>query len=505
MSASKRKKERKELYPNGNLAKQEQALAAEKEHKKYTKLAIVTVAILVVVGLVAGFFTSSIPLNMFTAVTVGDHELSAAQFTYYYKDAYFNYYNTYGEYMSYMMDTTASLDSQVYDEATGETWADFFIGEAMTTAASTYELYDVAVASGFTLSDEEVAYIDSNLESLDYIASMYGYSSADAYLTQSYGRGATTEGYRDYMTISSTAVAYSTQQQESYTYDQATMDATYAASPEYYDEVDYKIYYVCVPTGETNEDGSIIADMDAGLALAEEMAEASYQNIDEFDRYAVELADESKVSMYSDPDYTLRSNTTLANASSPLIEWLSDESRVEGDTTVVQADSIAYYVAYFIDRPDMSQSLPNFRDIYVAATADAESTTDPTGMIAAKAIADEVITSYEGGETFETLVSNYSQDYTSSSLGGLYENYVPGTLSVDESWLFDTSRQSGDYTVVEADAGYYIFLYEGTGDIYLNYLVDTALRAEDYNAWYTANTTNYAATMDSTGMFFLDK
>ncbi len=507
MSASKHKRQRKEQFPNGDLAKQEKEQAALKESKRYNRLAIITVAILIVIGLVAGFFASSIPMNAFTAVSIGNHDLSPAQFSYYYNDAFFNYYSAYSDFITYMMDPEAPFDEQIYDESTGQTWADFFIAEAMNNAAATYELYDLAMANGYTLPAADQESLDSTVANIEYIATMYGLSSGDAYLTQSYGRGATVESYLEYSTVNSIASGYATQMNESFTYDDATLAAAYLADPNAYDLVNYKIYYVSVDTGETNEDGSIIGDMDAAKALADEMAAASYQNISEFDRYAVELATtDTKVDLYSDPDYTLRANTAIGDSNSALTDWLSDDSRQEGDTTVVQADDIAYYVAYYIGITDMSTQLPNFRDIYVSAYASETNTEDPTGMIAAKETVDTVIASYESGEDFATLAGNYSSDYNTYGTGGLYENYVPGTLTgVDESWLFDSSRQAGDLTTIEVDGGYYIFLYESAGDVYLDHLVETDLRTADYNVWYAANTGNYATATDNLGLFFMDK
>ncbi|MFI3313946.1 MAG: peptidylprolyl isomerase, partial [Eubacteriales bacterium] len=465
MSASKHKRQRKTENPEVLLDKKATELAAKKEVKKYTTLAIVTIVLLVVIGSVVGFFSSTIPQNTFTAVTVGDHALTPAQFSYYYKDAYLNYSSTYGDYISMILDTESPLDEQMYDDTTGETWADFFVSQAVTNAAATYELYDLAMAAGYTLPTDEADYITSTVESVEYIATMYGLTSGDAYLTQTYGRGASVEGYKEYMTISSTAFGYAQLVESNFSYDADTLTAAYLADPNAYDQVDYKIYYVSVDTGETNEDGTIIADMDAGLALAEEMAAASYQNISEFDRYAVELATtDSKAEMYSDPSYTLRTNTAIGDSNAALTDWLADDARQEGDTTVIQADDIAYYVAYYIGRPDMQQVLPSVRDIFISATADETNTEDPTGLIAAKTTVDTVLASYEAGEDFGTLASNYSSDANTYGNEGLYECYIPGTLAgIDESWLFDASRQAGDLTTIETDSGYYIFLYEGAG------------------------------------------
>ena len=73
---------------------------------------------------------------------------------YFYKGAYSNMQSQYGDFMSYLLDTNTPLDEQTYDEESGQTWADFFTEQGLTTAAEVYAIADEAKANGYTLSED---------------------------------------------------------------------------------------------------------------------------------------------------------------------------------------------------------------------------------------------------------------------------------------------------------------------------------------------------------------
>ena len=175
MSASDKKKLRREQNAAILTEKQQQE---QKEAKKLKTLTLTFTVIMVlvlaiVIGVVATPTVTGIVRRSSHAVTIGDHELSAAELTYFYIDAiaehqnqvYQNYYGYYGDYwyLGLGFNTTAPLDQQMYDEKTGETWADYFINTAIENATSTYALYDDAMSKGYKLSDEDQKSLDDSL------------------------------------------------------------------------------------------------------------------------------------------------------------------------------------------------------------------------------------------------------------------------------------------------------------------------------------------------------
>lgn len=216
MSGSSKKKLRKEQKVAAMTEKQRQAKKEAKQLKAYT-LTFVVAMVLVVAIVLSVVLQSPIAslINQNThAVTIGDHQLTIPEFSYFYVDEinnyYMNIYQQYGSYTPYLLgfQMGVSLNQQVYDKETGETWADFFMSAAAESAQTVFGLYDLAIKAGHSMTAEEQAALDSTLEELDYTADKGGYSSTNAYLSYMYGNGATRKTYEKYSSISALASSY---------------------------------------------------------------------------------------------------------------------------------------------------------------------------------------------------------------------------------------------------------------------------------------------------------
>ena len=133
MSASSKKKLRKEQEAAVLTEKQLQEKKEAKKLKIYSTTFVIVLALVVAIGLgilATGWINNSgLPQRMTTALTIGEHEISSAELNYFYIDTinaqYSNWYNTYGQYMSaYLgmmgLDIYSPLDQQMYSEDT--TW-----------------------------------------------------------------------------------------------------------------------------------------------------------------------------------------------------------------------------------------------------------------------------------------------------------------------------------------------------------------------------------------------
>lgn len=98
---------------------------------------------------------------------------------------------------------------------------------------------------------------------------------------------------------------------------------------------------------ETNTLGS-----DTAYILAQEMKKR-LENGEDFEALCLEYAQEDSKANYEAEDgseYSLTSNVTFNTISADYSEWLSDESRKEGDITVIQVESGICYVLKFVSR-----------------------------------------------------------------------------------------------------------------------------------------------------------
>lgn len=203
------------------------------------------------------------------ALTVGDHEISNAELSYFYMSAINNFNSNYGNYAAMMgLDTSKPLDEQVINNDTGLTWADDFLNTAKDNARSVYAMADAAEAAGFTLSEDELAEIDTSISNMKMYATLYGYSSTKDFLKAQYGSGATEESYKQYVTVNTLANAYYNSYSSSLTYTDADLRAAESENYDKYSSFTYNTYYLAASKFQAEDED----DSDKAVKAAEEAA-----------------------------------------------------------------------------------------------------------------------------------------------------------------------------------------------------------------------------------------
>ncbi len=515
MSASREKNKRKE-----QAAAPETANEAKKGMSKGLKTTLIAVCAVLVVCIVVFFYmlTSGFFATHATAATVGSHNLSPAMVNYFYKGAYNTMQNQYGDFMSYILDTDTPLDEQTYDEETGETWADFFTEQGLTTAAEVYAIADEAKANGYTLSEEEQASIDSQISSLELYAA-YSSMNKNSYIAAVYGTGCNEKSFREYLELTTLASSYAQSINSGFTYTDADIAAEYEANPNSYDAVTYRQFLVTDSMFQTASDSTDEEAEDAEPAeelseeeltarkeeMASKMAADSENDEQAFINEAYENAPASSKESYADDTYTLKADQLYASLSTDIADWLFDASRTEGDTTYIVNDSGTYYVLYFVSRSTNDNLLPNVRHILISVS----DTSDETAMEEARAKADEILAEFDAGdktaESFGELAKEYTDD-SNGDEGGLYENITPGQMVTEfNDWCFDESRQPGDTGIVETSYGVHVMYFDSFGRSYRDTLVENALRTAAYNEWHDGVVGDNAYTTAAFGMKFTTK
>ena len=505
MSASKAKRERQAQYQSGQLDRNEKQNRQKKLRRKHIVITAVVLAVVLVLGTAAAMLGTGFLARRVTALTVDGHSLSGTMFSYFYFDAYQKYAQQNEMLVNEILDPDIPFDKQLYNSETKETWADFFISEAAKIAAQTYRLYDAAMEAGFTLTEADEQELASNRASLDAISTLIpSYKSGDAYLHEVYGRGCTVDGYMEYLRICMIADRYAQNYEDSLTFTAEEIESAYAAAPEDFETVSYKIFYSSVVIGN-NEDGTVISDMEQSEANARRMAEESRGDMERFDELCVELSEGNKKDVYSDPSFSLRENVTLSTANKVLLDWLTDPSRQYGDTTYLQADERGYYVGFFIDSNDNNYPLANIRLLYLQAVKNADDSSDPDGMNAVRNSAKALLDSFAAGpQTVEAFTALAEDDAVYSDY--VYDNYLPGDVedSID-AWCYEQDHEPGDYAMVQGEHGYFLVWFDGYGDIYRDYLVDQQLRDAAYSAWREETVAGDDAVVHAMGVFCMSK
>ena len=528
MSASKKK----QLRTEGSEKLTERQMAEQKEAKKiqlysiaFVVVMVVLIAVAIVVGINRSIQASGVHEKKTVAATVGDHQISNAELSYYYIDYVNNYANTYGNYLSlFGIDSTVALDKQMYDEEAGVTWADNFISEAASSVKSIYALADAAEAEGFTLPQEQQDQVDIMSNNLDSYATIYGYSDANSFLKAQYGNGASKESYMAYYQRNLLASAYQTQHQNSLSYTPEQIREADSQDPAAYSSFSYAQYHIPVSKyltgGTTDEEGNTTytaEERTAAIAAAKE-AIAPLCDVD-----TVEALDAAIAAMEINADTeaasTVYTNQARTGINSYLSAWVTAENREPGEVTCIEIPGTvkdengedmetitAFYVVLFTGKDENLTNLVNVRHILVGFEGEAQEDGTYSDEVkeAAKTKAEEILNEWKSGDanedSFAALANEKSTDNGSNANGGLYENVYPGQMvAAFNDWCFDASRKPGDTDIVETNYGYHVMYFSSTSDqTYRDYQIVNNLRNTDMENWYQSLVENYTVTMGDT-------
>lgn len=462
MSASTKKKLRKEENAQVMTERQKQERAEAKKTKTITAVFVVAVALVfcIFVGSIgASLFTSyGIAERFTTAATVGDHKINSIMMNYFFYDAVESDYSyleqTYGEYASYFLgyDTSKPLNEQQYDDS-GKTWADHYVEAAIENAKAIYSVYDHAMANGFEITDEVQQIIDSNMSQITIYEAL-GYS-AKAMLQSIYGSGANLKSYEDYITLKVVASSYYQQHQDSLSFDSAAIDAYESEHFNDFSSYDFYSYYIkCddyLTGGTTDENGTTTysdEEKEAARAAAEADANSllTATNQEELDAAIAALyaknnaeadveenetettepeATEGETEDASEPEETepaetvptatLNSDQNHTSLPEDYAQWLGASERAANDIKVFPYNTTdaegnetvtGYYALMYVARDDKNDLMSNIRQILITPEG---GTTDDSGnttytdekWAAAKAKADELLAQWQAGEATE--------------------------------------------------------------------------------------------------------
>ena len=525
MSASSKKKLRKELEAAAMTEKQ---LLEQKESKKlrlYTGLFAAAIAVMIVVVIASRIVSSGFIPRSTTALTVGGTKVSAAELNHYYIDSVNSFMNQAGEYISlYGLDTTKPLDEQFYSEADKLTWSDHFLNQATTSAQNMYALYNAAKAEGFKLSEDGKASVEAAVQNMAMYATLGGYPSADGYITAVYGEGCNEDTFRHYAEVQMIAQEYAVAKNEALTYDEAALKAEDDKNPAAYSAFTYNYYYLSANKfyegGTKNEDGTTTysdEEMEAGRAKAEAAANtlAAATTIEELDAAVAAL--EINAEATTPAKSTRMANTQYANVTAAIREWVTSADRKAGDIKVIASEYTShdhadgeectgendsksvsgYYVVLFEGSDKNLTNLVNVRHILVGFEGGTYDETTGTTTYSdeekakAKKTAEEILAAYANGENtedaFAALATEKTTDSGSKANGGLYENVYPGQMVTNfNDWCFDAARKTGDTGLVETEHGYHVMYFVGTSETtYRDLMIENTLRSADMSAWET--------------------
>ena len=512
MSASREKKQRQTAGPSEKaLQAQQQQTARKRKTLAYTAVGVV-IAALVAALLVwnTGFFQARA-----TAATVGGKNISVAEMSYYYYNAYNAWMNENYAYY-YYLGYDLPGENDVMDSTTGQTYRDYFLEQALSAAQEGMALADEARKAGHTEAEVRDS-VNAQIASLKTSASSRGYSYA-SYLKDIYGRYMSAGVFEKLYTRDLLAnLIYSEKGTGLYdSYSEADLRAYYEADDhaDSLDTYEYSyLYFTPAEVDEKDADGNardedtVKKEKEAALAEAKANAEAALEAVKAGESVS------SVAGKYELADNRYGSKMSIEGVSS-LSAVLRDKlvSMKADDAELVENSEAGYFVVILHSRKLAEDPTKDVRHIL----ARAENTADEEGNLiaptdeawaAAKARIEAIQAEYEAGakteDSFAALANERSDDGNGTT-GGLYTKIGPNDKYVPEflEWIYTDGRKAGDTGIVRHDAGdsvtngywgYHFMYLVGDNEPVWMRNVRESLATEDLSAWQKELLSGYEA------------
>ena len=456
-------KEQKEQTEQKVMTKYDRKVQKRKEEKEKDKkeerisTAVGIVFLVALVCLVASFPIRTYLATHETYVVINGEKVNKVEFDYVYNTSKNNYITQYGSYLSYFgLDTSKDLSTQMYSDTL--TWQDYFEQNAVESLKQNKALMAEAKAAGFTYDTTDE--YNTFKETIKTSAAAAGVSDKE-YVRSIYGSYATMGRIEGYVKNDMVMNAYYQKLQEDNAPSDDEIQSYYEENKATYDSVDYRLTTIeadlpteptelADPVEETAADTTGTTD---GTAATDSTQDTAYQPSDAEIAKAMEdakvLADDAEQTVAKDGE--AHENEKKSSVNYLISDWLFDDARKAGDTTVITNDnSHCYYVVAFEKR-------------YLDETPSADvrviiPTEDKTG--------EEILEEWKNGaateDSFAELCKKYTQDTSAVENGGLFEQVTKTGMTEELSnWIFDSSRQAGDTVAITVSDSTYVLYYIG--------------------------------------------
>lgn len=499
MAKNESSKSKAELYRE---ERKERIAKAAKKNTKNSKnrsaaieIAKKVIAVAVAVAIVGGIgwkIVDSFGLieKNTTVLTVGDMEVSATEYNYFYKQSYTSlssmesYYAQSGYAYTgfdFSIDPAESTNGQVDEDGNPIYLDDFLKDYTLDSVQQIYSLYQEALAGNYTLSDEDKAEIDEQIESVRTTASENNYS-LNAYLRASYSGGLNEKGLRRLFEISTIASKYyddkSAELKESVTAEDAA--AEFNANPKEYKNIDISYYLFAYTTlekeSQAETDEQLKAKQDAANAAVDAEAKAVYdlvtdeaslnKAIGEYEASKKENVEYDETKTYAD----LLDGSTLSEITTAISEeaanWAYDDARKVGEKNLITTEKGAYIV--FIRSLPYERASVDVRHILVTFDEKTEGKPTDEEKMAASEKANAILAEFNAlaadkktEDAFAELAKEKSEDTGSAEEGGLIAGITSNGQYVEnfEAWSMDPARKVGDTGIVETEYGYHVMYF----------------------------------------------
>jgi parvulin-like peptidyl-prolyl isomerase len=550
---AKQEKTAAELYREERKARI--AKAAKKNAKKQNKVILTkgmnkAIAAVIVIAIVAGIGAFSVSNSGMlergkVAFNIGDVEVTAPEYGFYYTSAFNNYFQYSYQYDTYYgagmgkmytgYDYSISPDQQKYEgEIEGvenPMFTDFFADQAISSLQYVKASVKYAQENGIELDEKDMEDVEAAIANFKETADSMNYSLA-AYLRRFFHKGLTAdllEKICEEQTLTTKVSNLKTKEfADSYT--EAKIDETYFKSLKTYGAVSLRFFDIAAEkeTVKAKEEGKEDTQevTDKTMAAAKLKADAFVAALATADfkdvaaKYAEEAGDEKYKDYKTDDNKTLMKDASYDTISyettdKDFLEWVIDTDTKAGETYIVKNDGSGYSI-YMMVNPvhkvpdsytydvrhilvkfpeedkDSAEETEDKEEVKVEAldtskydvtvdNAVKEDYTNAELYVKAQDILKKYLDGAKTEDSFAELAVKYSEDGNAAD-GGIYEGVTQGYMVAEfENWALKDGRKAGDVGIVETTYGYHIMYFIESEKTTWSDIIRNDLAADDYN------------------------
>ena len=473
-----------------NLDKNEDALEQGKKKRNagimFVVLGIVLVAVIAIVSIA---LDTGMDESFRSPLNIHGRDISSGEFSFMY------HYELLSEGVDlFAADTEKMLSSPYLDDENFSTYRDYFRYVTAQDLQKMEILYDDATAQGYVIEkahyDRANAYINWLKGKADelgvpldtYIKGVFGNQVDEQIIINTLARKYFTEDYADGEKLI----------QLSATDEQA--ENAYSQTRSIYDLVSYKLLRI---TYEQRDQAFI----DTANLHAQKIIDAMAGDPSKFESCAAKYFSGVAANTLAQPDSTLIANCRFEDIShNEFRSWLFDESRVDGDATIIPDEDGFPIILVFVSRDRMSEHLRNSYIITVNPQLGEDMAPD---LAATQALSQEIYDYIDDADSCNEIENLYNDYILAGQLsimhdGAIYKAKYSGILA---DWLFSSDRKLGDKTVIEDNGTFYVIFYlseSGNPEWYDR--VNSFIRMNNYQHFITSKAEEYTYTFNEDGL-----
>lgn len=483
-------KKENEIPTEINLDKNEDAIEKGKLRRNAGILFVAFGVVLVVIIAAISFaLDTGMNESFISPLTIHGREISSGEFSFMY------HYELLSEGVDlFAADTEEMLSSPYLDDDSFPTYRDYFRYVTATDLQKIEILYDDATAQGYVIEkshyDRAIAYINWLKGKADelgvpldtYIKGVFGSQVDEQIIINTLARKYFTEDYASGEKL--IQLSASDEQAEH----------AYSQTRSIYDLVSYKILRI---TYEQRDQ----AFVDTANLHAQKIIDAMGGDPAKFEACAAKYFSGVAANTLSQPDSTLIANCRFEDIThTDFRKWLFDESRVDGDATIIPDENGFPIILVFVSRVRMSE---NLRNCYIM-TVNQQMTEDMLPDVAAtQALGQEIYDYIDDPDSCNEIENLYNDYILAGQLSiihdtSIYKAKYSSTLS---DWIFSPERKLGDKVLIEDNGTFYVvcFISESPNPEWYD-RVNSFLRMNNYQQFLSAKSAEYTFEFNEDGL-----